>query len=244
MSLITPFEASRERLRNAGRLGPWIVVFDIDSTIMDTSARNQAILRAAIQDLPELANLHGECPDVGNSWNILEPLSRLRLFDQEALKAVHDYWVERFFTNHWLEHDQPYPGVARCLATLKARGFSIVYLTGRHRDGMEEGTRTSFHAHGLPAGAAEVFLFKPRFEDSDIAFKTAACAAIADLGTVIGTVDNEPGNVNLFVRTFPEAHHVWMRTITSPNADALVPGVIVIGPEAFLAHSQPGLKNN
>jgi len=60
----------------------------------------------------------------------------------------------------------------------------------------------------------------------------------------VGTVDNEPGNVNLFVRTFPEAHHVWMRTITSPSAEALAPGVAAIGPEAFLAFSEPGLNKN
>lgn len=217
-----------------GRQGPWLALFDIDSTLMDTAPRNAAILRQALATLPGLAAWNKRLEPDGRGWNLLEPLKAAGLNDPAVLDAVQGFWRERFFTNEALEHDKPYPGVPGFLRALKAEGFRLVYLTGRDGPGMEKGTRRSFARHGLPDGPEETFLFKPSWEMEDRQFKQAACASVTALGTVVFSLDNEPANANLFRVAFPEALSVWMDTITSPDIEPLAPGVLTVGTGLFL----------
>jgi beta-phosphoglucomutase-like phosphatase (HAD superfamily) len=234
MSLAAMMAARRLELAALGQSGPWLAVFDIDSTIMDTGPRNQAILERAVHELPSLAGLGGAVPQLGAHWNLADALRGQPGFDDPALADVQAYWAERFFTDDWLVHDLPYPGVGDCLLGLKEQGFRLVYLTGRHRDGMAAGTLRSFAAHGLPAGPEELFRFKPHFEDADLAFKAEACRDLARLGTVVATVDNEPANVNRFIQAFPLARHFWLRTVSSPDPEPLDAAAIAVTPADFL----------
>ena len=240
MNLIDLFEERRESLTRGGAGGPWILIFDVDSTLMDTGPRNEAILEAAFESIPDLAPWKGRIPPVAGRWNILDPCREAGMRDRALLDDIRAFWQERFFTDRWVTCDRPYPGAAACLEELKLRGFCLVYLTGRHSPGMEVGTRASFEAHGLPAGAAERFFFKPSFDAEDQQFKLDSCAAIGALGTIVGTLDNEPGNVNLFVRNFPGALNLWMRTITSPRPETLVAGSRAVDPEILLPRVSPG----
>lgn len=233
MNLLEQFNAHRETLAGSGGAAPWLLVFDVDSTLMDTEGRNRAILEAALRDIPGLGPAAETLRAASSGWNVVEPARRLGTVGENDLARFADYWRERFFSNEWLLHERPYPGVAEFLQALKARGFTLVYLTGRHAGGMDAGTRESFLRHGLPAGESETFFFKPRIEDEDAAFKRAACAEIARLGTVVGSLDNEPANVNLLARAFPRARHVWMRTITSPVPDPLLAGIPETTPDGF-----------
>jgi hypothetical protein len=233
MNLITIYEEKRAELRAAGTEKPWILIFDIDSTLMDTGPRNQKILDAAFDQFDFLKPWRDKLDTETPFWNICDPLVAAGLDDQFKLDLVYRFWRERFFTDEWVQLDRPYPGVAGCLHELKNRGFRLVYLTGRHSPGMEAGTRAGFLHHGLPASVDEVFSFKPGFDIEDARFKAAACKSLVELGTIVGTLDNEPANVNLFSRYFPAARNLWMQTITSPEPEEPARSVIAVGLEVF-----------
>ena len=230
-----PVLAHRRLLESRGHRGPWVALFDIDSTLMDTGPRNAAILRAALDAVPGMAAWKGRVPVEGRSWNVLGPLREAGVAEP-LLAQVQAYWAQRFFTDAWLVHDTPYPGVASFLHDLKNEGFRLAYLTGRHTEGMEKGTRRSFGDHDLPAGPDEAFFFKPTFEMGDRDFKESVCHGVAALGTLVYTVDNEPANCNLFRKTFPEALVDWVDTVTSPEPEILGPGIGSRTPALFLDH--------
>lgn len=232
MNLVDAFEKRRDELALCGLNGPWILIFDIDSTLMDTGFRNRAILEAAAAEMDELAPLTEHLDAISFSWNVVAPARELGTLTEGALDRLQAFWAARFFTDEWVVRDRPYPGAAEFLHELKKRGFALAYLTGRHMNGMERGTRESFRAHGFPV--EDTFFFKPRFEDSDEEFKKAACASISRLGTVVGSLDNEPVNVNLLARSFPHALNVWMKTIASPRPAVLNPGIPETGPECYV----------
>jgi hypothetical protein len=229
-----PVLVHRRRLEAEGLPGPWVALFDIDSTLMDTAPRNAAILAAALDAVPGLAPWKGRLTLDGRTWNILAPLRAAGITDEGLLARVQAFWAARFFTDEWLVHDTPYPGTADFLRALKDQGFRLAYLTGRHTAGMEAGTRKSFLDHGLPAGPAETFFFKPTFEMGDRDFKESVCHGVEALGTLVYTVDNEPANCNLFRRTFPRALVDWVDTVTSPGPEPLIDGIGRRTPRIFL----------
>ncbi|HTX74213.1 MAG TPA: HAD family hydrolase [Rectinemataceae bacterium] len=229
-----PLLVHRQALASEGFAPPWVALFDIDSTLMDTSRRNLAILEAAAAELPVLRSVWERLDRKKASWNIVDPLREAGFDDPAVIEHVQAFWQERFFTDEWVQADEPYPGVAEFLADLKEEGFRLAYLTGRHRDGMEAGTRTSFLRHGLPAGSEERFFFKPDFHMGDLEFKTEVCRELESLGTLVLAVDNEPANANLFRRRFPGAMIVWLDTVTSPSPETLLPGIGRSAPSWFL----------
>ena len=220
-----PLLEQRRRLAAAGAPPPWIALFDIDSTLMDTSPRNRAILKAAADRIPGIRQVWPRLDLEKPFWNVVEPVRRAGLTDEAVLREVRAFWEERFFTDEWIQMDEPYPGVAAFLHALKDEGFGLAYLTGRHRQGMETGTRASFARYGLPAGPSETFFFKPDFSIDDLDFKTTVCREIEELGTLVLSVDNEPANANLFRSTFPAALTIWLDTVTSPAPAPLLPGI-------------------
>lgn len=222
-------------LEARGRRGPWLALFDIDSTLMDTTPRNVAILEAAARSIPTLGELLPRLDLVTPFWDIQEPLRRSGLAESSLLTQVKAFWRRRFFSDEWLDFDRPYPGVADFLSDLKAEGFALAYLTGRNSGGMELGTRRSFVRHGLPAGPSERFYFKPNFEMGDGEFKAGVRGDVAALGTLVVAVDNEPANANLFRTAFPEALVVWLDTVTSPEPENLLPGIERRGVDLFLS---------
>ncbi len=229
-----PILARRSRLEAEGYRGPWLVLFDIDSTLMDTGERNIAILKAAREEMPALRAIWTRLDLEKPFWEITEPFRRAEVGDAEFLAEVKGFWRERFFTDEWLEHDRPYPGAAAFLRDLKDSGFELAYLTGRHSPGMERGTRQSFLEHGLPAGTEESFFFKPDFAMDDREFKASVCERISALGSLVAAIDNEPANVNLFRQAFPQALVIWVDTVTSPRPETLAPGIERAGVEVFL----------
>lgn len=223
-NIYTLLSVQREQLRSKGFYAPWVLVFDIDSTIMNTGPRNQAIADAAYAACPDLFT--GKPLLNGEVWDMCAALVRSGLLPEKNIPVLRKFWQDRFFTNEWLAYDRPYPHVAECLHALKNEGFILVYLTGRDAPGMEAGTRKSFRDNGLPAAGSEKFIFKPDFSIPDTEFKKTACAAIAALGTITGCIDNMSDNSNLFARCFPGACHICLETVTPPGSQPLASGII------------------
>lgn len=203
-----------------------LVVFDLDSTLFSTGARNLRILtefaREHVSEFPELPARAAELTAEDFGWTVLEPLEQRGYAPEGLSKRFIPYWVQRFFTDEYVQHDPPNPGAAEYVAACHARGALIYYLTGRHRGGMELGTVSSLSANHFPyfRGRAVLHL-KPSFEMPDLAYKADAINDIRSyLSPVVATFENEPGNANLFLESFPDGLHFLLETEHSPDAAA------------------------
>lgn len=203
-----------------------ICVFDLDSTLFSTAARNLAILREFVDSQrdrhPHLSEIGKRIGLDDMGWNVYQDLRRFGVTDVALLDRLKEFWFDRFFTDDYLLHDEPVPGAAEFVLACHARGALVYYLTGRHVGGMEVGTVRSLRERGFPFWRGRCVLhLKPSFEMPDRAFKDDALDDIRSYhGHVVATFENEPGNANLFLRAFPEALHFLLLTIHSPDADA------------------------
>jgi len=224
-----------DRVTDLAAHGPApLVVFDLDSTLFTTRLRNLAILREFAEQhqasFPDLAEQVRDLSVEQMGWGVLDPLRR-RGYDPPELKSVFTpFWVDRFFTDDYLEHDEPNPGAVRFAVACHERGALLYYLTGRHLGGMEQGTVHALLEHGFPLfRGREVLHLKPAFDVPDFAYKQQAVAAIrSHHAPVVATFENEPGNANLFLREFPDGLHFLLQTEHSPEAPEPDPTLIPI----------------
>ncbi len=193
-----------------------LVLFDIDSTIMNTAPRNFAILEEASREFEFLEGITGQMTleDVG--WNVCKDVQSVRRLTEKQSAMLYHFWEERFFVSPWIGYDTPYPGVRELLDWLHQR-CRIVYLTGRDSEYMREATIASFVEHQLPSNGNTTFLFKPSRDIPDLEFKQAAFEHIKTLGEVVLAIENEPANANAMLQAFPNAAVGLIQTLTAPN---------------------------
>lgn len=212
-----------------------VVVFDLDSTLIQTAFRHERILREFADDFGELWSvLDDVVPDVTVDefqWTVGGPLRRRGIEGPpELFDTLFRYWVRRFFDGDYLSVDQAYPGAVDYVHAVYEAGAQIAYVTGRPAPLMAEQTLQSLVKLGFPACVPRVSLsLKPTVDMADLAYKQLACEQLAQVGTVIATFENEPGNANAFLAAFPEATHVLMETVHSPDAPSLDPRVKRVG---------------
>jgi predicted secreted acid phosphatase len=217
-----------ERARQANGRG--VVVFDLDSTLLDNRPRQARILREFGLKIG-LAPLARTRPEDWQDWDIkramrnagLEPVEIDRVAEQAK-----QFWRERFFTSEYCVDDEAVPGAARFVTAARAAGAQITYCTGRH-EAMRAGSVACFERLGFPVpGAGVHLLMKPTFELSDDDWKETAYGRLRELGTVLAAFDNEPTHVNGYRRAFPEAIAVHLATDDSGREVSLLDGVLSI----------------
>lgn len=193
-----------------------IVVFDLDDTLFSTADRHLRIL-AEFAARVETSN--------ARAAGLLRSIQREKLrysivdtakdhgVEEKLAKDLKDFWFARFFKNPYLLEDSIVPGGPEYAAEVIKRGGRAYYMTGRD-EGMREGTEASLLRHKFPEpdGAAAVLVLKPRFDAPDFAFKQEAMNKIAEQGEVVGSFENEPGHVNLFIERFPKGKHFLLET--------------------------------
>ncbi len=224
-----------DRVERVASSGPApVVVFDLDSTLIDTAPRNLAILGAFADAerarFPELSAHVAALSVDALGWEVLEPLRR-RGYDPDGLaERFEAFWAPRFFSDAWLPHDVPHPGAVAFVAACHARGALVYYLTGRHVEGMALGTVASLRALGFPLLRGRTVLhLKPRWDLPDRAHKQQAVRDIrSHHAPVVATFENEPANANLFLASFPDALHFLLDTDHSPGAPPPDPALIRI----------------
>lgn len=210
--------------------GNGVVVFDLDSTLLDNRPRQALILR-------EYGQQHGVPALVGTrvehwtSWDILSAMRAAGCSEAEVSahgEGAKKYWREKFFTSKYCTIDDAIPGAVAYVARLGGTGAQIAYCTGRHED-MRAGTVASFVRLGLPVPGPRVqLLMKPRFDQSDDAWKEEAYARLRGLGTIVAAFDNEPTHVNGYRTAFPEASAVHLHTDHSGRPVTLLDGVVSV----------------
>lgn len=204
-----------------------LVLFDIDSTIMDTAPRNFGILEAAEKEFSYLAGVTEKVRHKDIGWNFSDAVHRLFPLKEVEKRELQEFWADRFFYDDWLDLDTPYNGVGELLNWLVRKRFRLVYLTGRDEINMKRGTIDSFRAHGLPIGEMTEFLFKPSQAIEDLAFKQDAFRKIRTMGTLVLAVENEPANANAMARHFPDALVALIDTVTAPDPAVPDPGILL-----------------
>jgi beta-phosphoglucomutase-like phosphatase (HAD superfamily) len=207
-----------------------VVVFDLDSTVLDNKPRQARILREfgaahGIAKLTALRNEHWV------DWSITRAMANAGLDADEVARwgeAAKQFWRERFFTSEYCRDDEPIAGAHDYLAAVAAAGAVIAYCTGRHEP-MRAGTVENFARLGYPVPGARVqLLMKPVFELSDDDWKLEAFARLEQLGAVVAVFDNEPTHVNGYRAGFPHATVVHLATDDSGRPVQLAEGVVSI----------------
>src|SRR5262249_14995801 len=151
-----------------------LVVFDLDSTLLDNRPRQARILRefGAARGLEVLARAR---PEHFTSWSIAEAMRVAGLPDAEAEllhREAKAFWRDRFFTSAYCVEDIPIRGAVDFTCAVRDSGARIAYVTGRHLQ-MGPGTVACFEREGfpLPDGERVHLLLKPDFETTDDAWK-------------------------------------------------------------------------
>ncbi len=209
-----------------------IVVFDLDDTLFSTADRHLRILGefAALIESSD-ARAAGLLRGIAREqlrYSIADTATAHGL-DAKLAKDLRDFWFARFFKNPYLLADSIIPGGPEYAAEVIKRGGRSFYMTGRD-EGMREGTEASLANHKFPEpdGKSAALVLKPRFDTPDFAFKNEALHKIGDIGTVVGSFENEPTHVNMFIEHFPKGKHFLLETKHSGRPVEYHPAILRI----------------
>jgi len=214
-----------------------VLIFDLDGTLYDNRPRTLRIAHAFAAGLGE-----AHARDAHTILSLSAQDLQYRLDDtlrahgvsEEVVRGATAWWFARFFTDQACADDVPVRGAVRFVRACYDLGATVVYLTGRDVPNMLVGTVRTLRDDGFPIGVPRVELvLKPRFEDDDTTFKIGVLDAMAELGTVVATFENEPGNANMFHTRWPRATTVLLETLHAPGAPETFAEVVKVPDFSF-----------
>lgn len=221
----TVLERALERAAASGRSG--VVVFDLDSTLLDNRPRQATIMRE-FGALRGIAALAATSPHHWTDWDIRRAMLATGLRPDAVERWAEEakaFWRERFFTSEYCALDEAIPGAPAFVQEVLQAGAQVAYCTGRH-EGMREGSLRCFARLGFPLpGDGVHLLMKPALEQSDDAWKQQAYGHLSALGQVLAVFDNEPTHVNGYRAAFPDALCVHVATDDSGRPVPLADGI-------------------
>ncbi|MDB2447023.1 HAD family hydrolase [bacterium] len=137
-----------------------LVIFDIDSTLLDTSYRTGGIFKEFArhplhkETYPKLCKAISrwhETVEVYNPIGFVNHHSGITIDENsDTAKYLLSYWKKRFFNPDWLCQDLPYWGAQEFTAKCLELGADIAYLTGREDKTLREDTLRSLATHRFP----------------------------------------------------------------------------------------------
>jgi hypothetical protein len=221
-----------------------LAVFDLDSTLFDVSPRLEKILMdfadlpESQRRFPEQVKLFKKIKMLRQDWGITEALQRAGLdgHHPEFQEAVHDYWHQNFFSNHYLQYDQPYEGAVEYVQSLQKAGAKIVYLTGRDVARMGVGSPEILKKWEFPLNDNAELVLKPHLSMNDAQFKSDWFLEQEEHGYhKIYFFENEPVNLDLLLTTAPHVEMIFFDSTHSrkSNPPQNIPAIV-----NFLLHLQ------
>lgn len=199
---------------------PYLVVYDLDSTLFDVSPRLQKILMdfAEVPEnkkkFPEQIKFFKNIQMIRSDWGIKNALIRAGLdgHHPEFQIAVKKFWMEKFFTNEYLQYDTPYDGAVEYVKATAHAGAQITYLTGRDVHRMGTGSEKILHHWGFPLDDQQSQLvLKPHKDLDDAEFKKDWLLHIQKNNyKKIWLFENEPVNIQLAQQALPNIEIVFM----------------------------------
>lgn len=227
----------RGRVQQAAAKGERpVIVYDLDATLFDNRPRVMQIV-ADLLLTPEAAAFPVEVRRAVGSisprsmkYRLSDTLRDHGVEDEAAIEWFQNGWFEKFFTNEYVQFDLPTQGAVEFVKRLHEAGAVTLYLTGRDTPGMRDGTLAALknHKFPMPDGDRVYLITKPTFEQSDMEYKQEVVEDVKKLGTVVGVLDNEPKPMNVLAEAFPDAAHIFLDTMHSPDIEPLLPGIRVM----------------
>ncbi len=205
-----------------------VVVFDLDSTLLDNKPRQARILAEYGRE-HGVSALAGSRPEHWKSWDFREAMRNAGLPSAEIEAHVEPYrecWRDRFFTSEYCRVDEAVAGAVAFVSAVRSAGGRVLYVTGRH-EGMRAGSVDCFARVGLPVpdGEAVQLWMKPTLEEDDDDFKARVHAELPRAGVVQAVFDNEPTHVNDYQRSLPDALVIHLATDHSMREVFVAPGI-------------------
>ncbi len=201
-----------------------LFVLDIDSSLVLTHKRNEAILRHFAQSLlhknPEMSEVLAKTECLPMEYGYFAALKRiLPNIGKEDEAHLHAYWKEHFFSNDFLHYDIPHEGALEFVKLLDERQLPFVYLTGRPSNLMRPGTLHVMNNLGFPI-TDKILHMKPDHTHVDEGYKGDILKDIIKGHDEVVFIDNEPRVLNLIDKLYPNVHLVFVDTCHSPNVTA------------------------
>ncbi len=195
-----------------------LVVLDIDSTLVQTHKRNEAILRSFAKDSTHSRrSLFEQAECFPLEYGYAQALERLGLqAEDEVAKEAAKYWRQHFFSNNYLHHDIPHDGAVEFVELLNKKWIPHVYLTGRPKPLMWEGTLETLNQLGFPV-EEKILHLKPQPQDVDEIFKSQKMNELKKNYSQVVFIDNEPRVLNQIDHDHSEIHLIFVDTCHSPN---------------------------
>jgi len=228
---LTPESCTAVLNRIASRCSKQILVFDLDSTLLDNRERSAKIMRE-FGELNNESRLMQAKAKHWQDWSARNAMTAIGLPQTDIDRLIDDYltfWKTTFFTSEYCQFDTQIAGAAAFVTELKQAGGIIRYLTGRH-EGMRAGTMRSLKKLGFPVPDLNKsdLIMKPSQTTSDDDFKKNAMQQLDKESAVFAAFDNEPFHINAYRSAYPKAVCVHLHTDHSMRPIRLLGGIVSI----------------
>lgn len=205
-----------------------LVVFDLDSTLFDVSPRLERILLDFAASplnqkrFPEQIPLLKKIKTLRTDWGIKGALERVGLdgHHEEFQEAVKSYWLQSFFSNHYLQFDALYDGALEFVQAVQKAGADIAYLTGRDVERMGSGSWEIMKQWGFPLDERAQLVLKPHRSMDDAQFKTDwFIEADKKDYAKIYFFENEPVNLHHLMQFCPHVEMIFFESTHAGKAE-------------------------
>ncbi len=196
-----------------------LVVFDLDSTLFDVSPRLEKIIHNFCEVaenkkyFPEEVQALKKIKMQRSDWGIANAMSRvgIELQSENFHLCIKKFWLESFFSGPYLHFDRPFEGAVQFTQAVIDAGAEIVYLTGRDRPRMFDGTKEVLKKWDFPLNDINARLeLKPTQTMDDGDFKKNWFLQIPQgKYQKIWFFENEPMNINLIQKVIPHVEVIF-----------------------------------
>lgn len=210
----------RQILTKINESKPALVVFDLDSTLFDVAPRFEKVLLDFSREqnfnekFSQFTDLFQKIKVQKGDWGLRDIIERAgeTFFKEKKLSDeviqnfrldLKNYWIQKFFTNEYLQHDIPYPGAVEFVQEISKQGHQIVYLTGRDIHRMGPGSLETLKKWNFPLGTPQhQLVLKPHQDLEDAGFKRDWFLNLPENKySQIWFFENEPANIDLIRAT-------------------------------------------
>mgnify|MGYP003683776001 CR=1 FL=1 len=192
------------------------VILDIDSTLVTTFQRNQVILDQFCKNqqssFPEEALLLSKAKCKLGDYGYYTALERLeqKPSNTSFMNSLEEFWRKNFFSNDFLFADTPTEGAVQFVQKLEESNIPFVYLTGRHKESMWEGTLSSLEKLGFPINK-DILILKKDTSELDEIYKSKIIHSLKETYSdfCIWLIDNEPLILHQAIKDHRDVNLIW-----------------------------------
>ena len=208
-----------------------LVIFDIDSTLIDTSHRTAAIFREFAREPTHKESFPELCTEISNwtEWvEVYDPIDFINVHSGVKIrpespeeKYIMKYWRERFFHEDWLVHDLPYSGGKEFVTECLVRGADVAYLTARTVEKTLTGTKKWLATHHFPLKTNSLrtrLMLKEHYTVSDLNYKSSGLAKLKEGYVTSWFFENEVELLLMALKNQPDITSILFDSVHSGRA--------------------------